>query len=153
MFRKCISRHRKNHWVTCHLPNWAPNWLKCEAPLNPPCPQHQRETLRPYWLCWWWNIISKWTTVLSTSTERIQWEARNRKLKSGCHEHEKGMFQVEKNCPDCEGRHDLDNYTQFNDLTLDEWRKTLRKKKWLLVLNTQCKAGVSKKQSVRFATT
>ena len=30
------------------------------------------------------------------------------------------LMTTEKNCPDCEGRHDLDNYTQFNDLTLDE---------------------------------
>ena len=46
------------------------------------------------------------------------------------------LMTTEKNCPDCEGRHDLDNYTQFNDLTLDELSKTLRNKKWLLVLNT-----------------
>ena len=33
------------------------------------------------------------------------------------------------NFPVCEGRHDLDNWRQFNDLTLEEWSKTLKKKK------------------------
>ena len=33
------------------------------------------------------------------------------------------------NCPVCEGRHDLDNCRQFNDLALEEWSNTLRKKK------------------------
>ena len=33
------------------------------------------------------------------------------------------------NCPVYEGRHDLDNYRQFNDLILEERSKTLIKKK------------------------
>ena len=32
-------------------------------------------------------------------------------------------------CPVCEGRHDLDNCRKFNDLTLEERSKILRKKK------------------------
>ena len=62
------------------------------------------------------------------------------------------------NCPVCEGRHDLDNCRQFNDLTLKKQSKTLRKKKlWygccspMTLLNTmQVAAKKKNKESFRF---
>ena len=39
----------------------------------------------------------------------------------------------ENNCPVCEGRHDLDNCRLFNDLTLEEQSKTLRRRNYAMV--------------------
>ena len=64
----------------------------------------------------------------------------------------------ENNYPVCEGRHDLNNYRQFNDLKLEERCKTLKDKKLcygcysLITSEHNTKSCKNEERSIRFGT-